>query len=133
MVLCISCWCGCLTLLMVAIQISCVTRIRHALAVATHTFFDTNGFMWVHTPIITTSDCEGAGEMFQVTTLFNEADRRDQEFAKNPPPSEAEVEAAKAAVTEKGDILKDLKTQKKSKKELEPAVQVPRMTCTLKP
>jgi len=103
--------------------ISCVTRIRHALAVATHTFFDTNGFMWVHTPIITTSDCEGAGEMFQVTTLFNEADRRDQEFAKNPPPSEAEVEAAKAAVTEKGDILKDLKTQKKSKKELEPAVQ----------
>lgn len=118
---------------MVATQISCVTRIRHALAVGTHTFFDTNGFMWVHTPIITTSDCEGAGEMFQVTTLFNEADRRDQEFVKNPPPSEAEVEEAKAAVTEKGDILKDLKTQKKSKKELEPAVQVPMMTCTLKP
>ncbi len=46
-----------------------VTRVRHALAMATHKFFDDQGFYYVHTPIITASDCEGAGEMFQVTTL----------------------------------------------------------------
>ncbi|CAK9865829.1 unnamed protein product [Sphagnum jensenii] len=103
--------------------ISAVARIRHALALATHTFFDKNGFIWVHTPIITTSDCEGAGEMFQVTTLFSEAERRDQEYAANPPPTEAEVEASREAVLQKGEILKDLKSQKKNKKEIEPAVQ----------
>jgi asparaginyl-tRNA synthetase len=108
----------------VCIQISAVARIRHALALATHTFFDKNGFLWVHTPIITTSDCEGAGEMFQVTTLFSEAERRDQEYAANPPPTEAEVEASREAVLQKGEILKDLKSQKKNKKEIEPAVQV---------
>lgn len=46
-----------------------VFRIRHALAFATHKFFDDRGFVYVHTPIVTGSDCEGAGEMFQVTTL----------------------------------------------------------------
>uniref|UniRef100_A0A7S4C2F7 asparagine--tRNA ligase n=1 Tax=Chrysotila carterae TaxID=13221 RepID=A0A7S4C2F7_CHRCT len=46
-----------------------VMRIRNALAYATHTFFQNNGFMYVNSPIITGSDCEGAGEMFQVTTL----------------------------------------------------------------
>jgi asparaginyl-tRNA synthetase len=62
--------------------ISCVVRIRHALAVAMHTFFDKNGFMWMHTPIITTSYYEGAGEMFQVMTLFSEAEEeKDAEFA----------------------------------------------------
>jgi len=48
---------------------SCVFRIRNALAYAIHRFFQERGFVYVHTPIITTSDCEGAGEMFQVTTL----------------------------------------------------------------
>lgn len=105
-------------------QISCVARIRHALAVATHTFFDKNGFMWVHTPIITTSDCEGAGEMFQVTTLFSEAERRDKEYAAHPPPSQAELDAAKEDVDAKGAIVKQLKAEKKSKKEIEPSVQV---------
>jgi len=50
--------------------IGCVTRIRNNLAYATHQFFQTRGFLYVHTPIITGADCEGAGEMFQVTTLF---------------------------------------------------------------
>eukprot|EP00775_Hariotina_reticulata_P000875 gene875-1197_t len=45
--------------------IGAVTRIRNALAFATHSFFNENGFYYVHTPIITASDCEGAGEMFQ--------------------------------------------------------------------
>lgn len=46
-----------------------VARIRNALAFATHKFFQERGFLYVHTPIITASDCEGAGKMFQVTTL----------------------------------------------------------------
>jgi asparaginyl-tRNA synthetase len=46
-----------------------VTRVRNALAVAVHSFFQERGFLYVQTPIITASDCEGAGEMFQVTTL----------------------------------------------------------------
>lgn len=46
-----------------------IARIRNALALATHLFFQERGFLYVHTPIITASDCEGAGEMFQVTTL----------------------------------------------------------------
>lgn len=44
-------------------------RIRSRLSHAIHTFFQERGFYWIHTPIITGSDCEGAGEMFRVTTL----------------------------------------------------------------
>jgi asparaginyl-tRNA synthetase len=46
-----------------------VARVRHTLSMAVHRFFDRQGFFWVHTPIITTSDAEGAGEMFRVSTL----------------------------------------------------------------
>jgi asparaginyl-tRNA synthetase len=46
-----------------------VTRVRNALAFATHKFFQERGFLYIHTPIITGADCEGAGQMFQVTTL----------------------------------------------------------------
>ncbi len=46
-----------------------VARVRHALAAAIHRFFDERGFFYVHTPIITGSDAEGAGEMFRVSTL----------------------------------------------------------------
>lgn len=46
-----------------------VTRVRSALAYATHKFFQERGFLYVHTPIITAADCEGAGQMFRVTSL----------------------------------------------------------------
>ncbi len=46
-----------------------VMRVRNALAYATHKFFQDRGFYYLHSPIISVSDCEGAGEMFQVTTL----------------------------------------------------------------
>ena len=46
-----------------------VMRIRNTLAYAIHSFFQQNGFMWVATPLITTSDCEGAGEMFTITNF----------------------------------------------------------------
>ena len=46
-----------------------IFRVRHNMAIAVHTFFHERGFFYFHTPIITASDCEGAGQMFQVTTL----------------------------------------------------------------
>jgi len=52
-----------------------VFRVRHAASYAVHKFFNDRGFYYVHTPIVSTSDCEGAGEMFRVSTLD----------AKNPP------------------------------------------------
>ncbi|MCF0191096.1 MAG: asparagine--tRNA ligase [Marinilabiliaceae bacterium] len=50
-----------------------IFRIRHNMAMAIHTFFHERGFYYFHTPLITASDCEGAGQMFQVTTknLYN--------------------------------------------------------------
>ncbi len=46
-----------------------VARVRNRLSFATHEFFQHDGFVYIHTPIITDSDCEGAGQMFRVTTL----------------------------------------------------------------
>ncbi len=47
----------------------CMFRVRNRLSYAIHQFFQERGFVYIHTPIITASDCEGAGEMFRVTTL----------------------------------------------------------------
>jgi asparaginyl-tRNA synthetase len=49
--------------------ISAVARVRNRISFSTHQFFQENGFFYIHTPIITASDCEGAGQMFRVTTL----------------------------------------------------------------
>ncbi len=49
--------------------IGALTRVRHTIAHSIHRFFHTQGFYWVNTPIITSSDAEGAGEMFRVSTL----------------------------------------------------------------
>ncbi|XP_042494573.1 asparagine--tRNA ligase, cytoplasmic 1-like [Macadamia integrifolia] len=102
--------------------ISAVARIRNALAYATHTFFQKHSFLYVHTPIVTTSDCEGAGEMFQVTTLFSDAEKLEKELKQNPLPSESEIEAAKLIVKEKGDIVGQLKSAQVKKEEITPAV-----------
>ena len=53
---------------------SAMVRCRHALAFATHEFFQKRGFLYVHTPLITGADCEGAGEQFTVTTLLPDDD-----------------------------------------------------------
>ncbi len=50
-------------------SIGAVSRVRHCLAMAIHRYFDEHGFYWVHTPILTASDAEGAGELFRVSTL----------------------------------------------------------------
>ncbi len=62
-----------------------VFRVRHALQMAIHRFFDERGFIQVHTPIITASDAEGAGQMFRVTTLDIE----------DPPRAEGRVDFSK--------------------------------------
>ncbi|MDX1434791.1 MAG: asparagine--tRNA ligase [Gammaproteobacteria bacterium] len=49
--------------------IGAIARVRHSLAQAIHRYLGDNGFVWVNTPIITASDCEGAGELFRVSTL----------------------------------------------------------------
>ena len=55
-----------------------VTRVRNTMAFAVHQFFQENGFVYVNTPLITASDCEGAGEQFQVTTLdLNNVPRKE--------------------------------------------------------
>ncbi|MCC6134186.1 MAG: asparagine--tRNA ligase [Candidatus Contendobacter sp.] len=50
-------------------SIGAVARVRHSLAQAIHRFFHEQGYFWIHTPIITASDCEGAGALFRVSTL----------------------------------------------------------------
>ena len=49
--------------------IGAVTRIRHCLSLAIHRFFHERNFFWIHTPIITSNDCEGAGQMLRVTAI----------------------------------------------------------------
>ncbi len=56
-----------------------ILRVRSALAMAVHTFFQSKGFFYLNTPLITSSDCEGAGAMFQVTTLpLNDLPRTEE-------------------------------------------------------
>ncbi|KAI3503051.1 hypothetical protein L1887_31486 [Cichorium endivia] len=102
--------------------ISAIARIRNALAYATHTFFQKHGFIYVHTPIITTSDCEGAGEMFQVTTLINDAEKLEKQLIDNPPPSQQAINTAKDAVKNKGDEVAKLKSDKADKRAITSAV-----------
>ncbi|GFR40681.1 hypothetical protein Agub_g1272 [Astrephomene gubernaculifera] len=93
--------------------IAAVARIRNALAFATHKFFQENGFLYVHTPIITASDCEGAGEMFQVTTLLGKM----KEYAGAPAVSAEQVEALKAQVAAQGEAVKAAKQAAAANKE----------------
>ena len=59
-----------------------ITRIRNSLAQSVHRFFDESGFYWVNTPIITSSDCEGAGDMFRVSTL-DQLHREQTDFSED--------------------------------------------------
>jgi len=58
-------------------------RLRHAMAYATHEFFNERGFLYVHTPLVTGADCEGAGEMFAVTTMLPKDPKGDLPRLKN--------------------------------------------------
>ncbi|CAD7698106.1 unnamed protein product, partial [Ostreobium quekettii] len=85
--------------------IGAVARIRNALARATHLFFQEHGFLYMHSPLVTTSDCEGAGEMFQVTTLLSKVD----EESKRPTVSAEDVEHLAVEVEKQGAVVKEAK------------------------
>ncbi|CAG9463467.1 unnamed protein product [Pedinophyceae sp. YPF-701] len=87
--------------------IAAVARVRSALAAATHEFFTQHGFVYVHTPILSASDCEGAGEMFQVTTLMP-----DGEAAPDVPPED--LPKLRAGVEEQGGRVRDAKAAAKA-------------------
>ncbi|GFH25835.1 uncharacterized protein HaLaN_23867, partial [Haematococcus lacustris] len=91
--------------------IGAVARIRNALAYATHKFFQDNGFLYVHTPIITASDAEGAGELFQVTTLLSKVEAASSGATAEaaPSPQPADLAALRQAVAEQGDKVKAAK------------------------
>lgn len=74
-----------------------VFRVRSEAAFAIHSFFNARGFVYVHTPIITGSDCEGAGAMFQVTTL-------DLEKVKGEPDYKKDFFGKKASLTVSGQL-----------------------------
>jgi len=96
--------------------ISGVTRVRNNLAYATHKFFQERGFLYIHTPLITASDCEGAGEMFQVTTALPEHDKPISALTKNlyeREGQENEVDAPK----DDGKKKKDKKKKGEAKEE----------------
>lgn len=74
--------------------------------------------IWGITFIYDQGQTRGCGEMFQVTTLLSEAEKLEKELMKNPPPSEADREAAKLFVKEKGEGVAKLKSKKASKEVL---------------
>ena len=92
--------------------IAAVTRVRNTLAAATHRFFQEQGFLYVHTPVVTASDCEGAGEMFQLTTLLSQAEKE----GKKPLPTPAELDAAVAAVAARTAEIAHWREKKEKKK-----------------
>lgn len=110
-------------------KFSATLRVRNSLAFATHEFFNKAGFYYMHAPLITASDCEGAGEMFQVTTLIKEgalpADTagpsKEEVTAKEGDVSKAQgiVDEKIAAGKNKKSMKGDVKNLEARKKELE--------------
>jgi len=94
--------------------IGAVARIRNALAFATHKFFQEKGFLYVHTPIVTASDCEGAGEMFQVTTLLS---KMKENAEAHPEVSAEQIQALKDKVSAQGGVVKQAKADAAANKE----------------
>jgi len=80
-------------------SLGAITRIRSSLAYAVHTFFQDRGFFQVHTPVITTSDCEGAGEMFKIVTP-----QMDNQGSPNSTYSENEFFGRPANLTVSGQL-----------------------------
>jgi asparaginyl-tRNA synthetase len=98
--------------------IGAAARVRSCLAYSTHEFFSESGFQYVHTPIISASDCEGAGEMFQVTTLLQQQQQQQSSgpsssstsTATAPSLSPEEVQSLERQVAEQGDRVRAAKS-----------------------
>jgi asparaginyl-tRNA synthetase len=81
-------------------SIGAITRIRSSLSYAVHNFFKERGFVYIHTPIISTGDCEGAGETFTVTAL----DRKDFSLAESSSVWEKDFFGCRANLTVSGQL-----------------------------
>jgi asparaginyl-tRNA synthetase len=81
-----------------------VFRMRNALAFAIHKFFQERGFLYIHTPIITGNDCEGAGQMFRVTTL----DTQSADSGRNSPDYSEDFFGKRTALTVSGQLEGEL-------------------------
>ncbi|KAK9288597.1 hypothetical protein L1049_017056 [Liquidambar formosana] len=101
-------------------NVASVMRIRNALTFATHTFFHNHGFLYVQVPTITTTDSEGFSEKFHVTTLFSTADKKEPNTIADWGVS---LEAVKAAIKEKSNVVEELKRSESNKEALVAAVQ----------
>ncbi|XP_010552076.1 PREDICTED: asparagine--tRNA ligase, cytoplasmic 2 [Tarenaya hassleriana] len=102
--------------------VASVTRIHSALTLATHTFFELNGFQYVQVPVITTTDAEGFGGMFRVTTLLGKTTAKEEEkHAKEK--DEISLDAIKTAIKEKSKRIEQLKRTESNRDALVAAVQ----------
>jgi len=95
-------------------------RIRHSMAYATHTFFHNHGFLYIHTPILTGADCEGAGEQFGVTTMLGSDHlATDIEVPVIEPP-----EVEDPSTLSKKELKRRAKKEAQEKKNLDPTKPV---------
>ncbi|KAF5726555.1 hypothetical protein HS088_TW22G00234 [Tripterygium wilfordii] len=101
--------------------VASVMRIRSALTSASHTFFQNNEFLHVQVPIITSTDCDGFSEKFQVTTLFGKEGKLGEPNAKDT--EGVSLEVVKAAIKEKSSLVEELKRSDSNKEALITAVQ----------
>lgn len=101
-------------------QVASTTRIRNTLSHATHTFFHDNGFIYVHMPIITTTDIGASNKMFQVTTLLSKSEEvRNSSTASDP----VSLEVIKASIKEKSNRIEELKRSDSNREALLAALQ----------
>ncbi|KAM7270212.1 hypothetical protein ACFE04_029426 [Oxalis oulophora] len=99
-----------------------VVRIRSAMTLGTHTFFQDNGFLYVQLPIITTTDSEGLSEKFQVTTLLDKTGTKMDEMKSFGDSERVNLEVIKAAAKEKSDRVEELKRTESNREALTAAV-----------
>lgn len=105
-------------------------RIRSALMIATHRFFQENGFLYVQVPVITTTDFEDGGEKFHVTTLFRKSEKEEAKAAGGSIEG-VSLDVMKSAAKEKSKLVEELKRSDSNKEALVAAAQDLRKTNEL--
>ncbi|KAG2672650.1 hypothetical protein I3760_13G052300 [Carya illinoinensis] len=101
--------------------VASVTRISNALTLATHIFFQHQGFLHMHAPVITTTDCEGFTEKFQVTTLLDKVDKMEKPNTVMETEG-VSLEVIKSAAKEKTMLVEELKRSGSNKEALAAAL-----------
>ncbi|KAG2672651.1 hypothetical protein I3760_13G052300 [Carya illinoinensis] len=104
-----------------SLQVASVTRISNALTLATHIFFQHQGFLHMHAPVITTTDCEGFTEKFQVTTLLDKVDKMEKPNTVMETEG-VSLEVIKSAAKEKTMLVEELKRSGSNKEALAAAL-----------